>query len=81
MPGGAALLQTRVAGWIVFSHGARSCQPAPLAAQVQDPSRADAVGRIQRELLQRFTPHIHPHLQRFMQDGYASYAPSSAGKW
>ncbi|KAL4422964.1 hypothetical protein ABPG75_009161 [Micractinium tetrahymenae] len=44
----------------------------------EDPSKADAVERIQRDLLQRFTPHIHPHLQRFMQGGYASYAPSSA---
>ncbi len=42
---------------------------------------ANSVGRIQHELLQRFTPFIHPHLQRFMQGGYSSYAPGSAGKW
>ncbi|KAL4451233.1 hypothetical protein ABPG77_009305 [Micractinium sp. CCAP 211/92] len=44
----------------------------------EDPSVANSVGRIQHELLQRFTPFIHPHLQRFMQGGYSSYAPGSA---
>lgn len=54
--------------------------PPALPLNLQDPGRAESVGHIQRQLLDRFTPFIHPHLQRFMQGGYASYAPSSAGE-